>query len=166
MSSHITTKCIEYQSKWCQEKGACGYFAIKLEGDKLAKSHIAPRVAWELLNGPIPKGMLVCHKCDNRPCINIDHLFLGTHKDNAKDMIQKGRGLKGRPYVGKKNGRSTGTTYTKVFRKDGTKVSEVCKYGHLYAKVGKTLQNQCAECGRINARNQYDKKKVADGSTR
>lgn len=49
------------------------------------------RVAWELVNGPIPDGMHVCHHCDNPPCCNVDHLFLGTDADNNADMIAKGR---------------------------------------------------------------------------
>ena len=54
------------------------------------------RVAYELNHGPIPKGMCVCHTCDNRKCIRPDHLFLGTKADNLEDMRAKGRQAKGK----------------------------------------------------------------------
>lgn len=63
-----------------------GYGVLHAEGEKRAH-----RVAWALFNGPIPTGMHVLHKCDVRCCVNPDHLFLGTHKDNMRDMAQKGR---------------------------------------------------------------------------
>ena len=49
------------------------------------------RIAWEAARGPIPEGMVVCHHCDNPPCVNIEHLFLGTQADNLRDMRSKGR---------------------------------------------------------------------------
>jgi hypothetical protein len=56
------------------------------------------RVAWELTNGPIPLGQCVLHRCDNPPCCNPKHLFLGTQDDNMADMASKGRGV-GRPKI-------------------------------------------------------------------
>jgi hypothetical protein len=46
---------------------------------------------WEQINGPVPKGLEVCHHCDNRFCFRYDHLFLGTRGDNARDAAAKGR---------------------------------------------------------------------------
>jgi hypothetical protein len=49
-------------------------------------------MAWQLMKGPIPQGKWVLHNCDNRLCVNPDHLFLGTHTDNMRDMHRKARG--------------------------------------------------------------------------
>lgn len=48
-------------------------------------------IAWVSKNGPLPDGMQACHRCDNRPCCNPDHLFPGTQSDNIQDAMKKGR---------------------------------------------------------------------------
>lgn len=63
-----------------------GYGRRKAFGEQMAH-----RAAWVEVHGPIPEGMSVLHRCDNPPCINVDHLFLGTQSDNVKDMNAKGR---------------------------------------------------------------------------
>lgn len=70
-----------------------GYGQINRGGVKWG----AHRWIWTQVYGDIPKGLYVCHTCDNKKCINPEHLFLGTQLDNMKDMYAKGRqGRKGR----------------------------------------------------------------------
>lgn len=64
-----------------------------------SKIVLAHRFAYERAIGPIPRGMLVCHRCDNRLCCNAAHLFIGTAKDNHLDMVSKGRAEACRPPV-------------------------------------------------------------------
>ena len=69
---------------------------IHHSGYGMYRSGFAHRFSYAVANGPIPDGLWVLHKCDNRKCVNPSHLFLGTRQDNVDDMMAKGRGNKAR----------------------------------------------------------------------
>lgn len=75
---------------WFGTKNESGYgnLIIGGRGGKMMKSH---RLSWLINRGDIGEGLCVLHKCDNPACVNPKHLFLGTKKDNTRDMIAKGR---------------------------------------------------------------------------
>ncbi len=77
--------------EWSGCRTAQGYGQLRV-GNRSLNAH---RLSWEMHVGPIPEGMLVCHHCDNRPCVNPAHLFVGDYKDNARDMVNKGRDYRG-----------------------------------------------------------------------
>lgn len=82
------TGCLEFAGK--RNRQGYGYLSLgPRENRKYIRAH---RLAWELNNGPIPEGLDLCHRCDNPPCCNPEHLFPGTRLDNMRDMAQKGRG--------------------------------------------------------------------------
>ncbi len=76
---------------WRGQLNQSGYGILWLAG----RARLAHRVAWLFFHGEIPLGLLVCHKCDVRACVNPEHLFLGTHTDNARDREEKGRSMLG-----------------------------------------------------------------------
>jgi hypothetical protein len=117
--------------------GRSGYGEICAKG----KIRYAHRAAWEEANGPIPPGMFVLHRCDNPPCREPRHLFIGTQRDNMRDMVAKGRHRGGPP------------------RK------EACSNGHPLTgdnviRMGKQNKIRCRTCRENRA------VKVAKGPTR
>jgi|1185.fasta_scaffold02358_2 hypothetical protein len=72
---------------WQGTRRRKGYGQISAEG-RVVSTH---RLAYRLAHGEIPDGMVVRHRCDNPPCINPDHLEVGTHADNSRDMVERGR---------------------------------------------------------------------------
>ena len=113
------------------------------------------RASYEVYIGPIPKGMLVCHTCDNPPCFNPDHLFLGTHKDNMKDMQSKGR--TGKKY-GEENPHSKLTneqideirkTHIATYQggRGGNTVELAEKYGVSRQYIGQIVKNKWRKNG-------------------
>jgi hypothetical protein len=93
------------------------------------KSTAAHRTGWILFRGPVPAGMRVLHACDNPPCVNLDHLYLGTQKDNARDMVARGR------YA------------------SGNAAKTHCKRGHEFTPENTTRNRlghrRCRECRKI-----------------
>ena len=67
-----------------------GYGEMRI-GGRVGRSVRAHRLAWQLTNGPIPDGLHVLHTCDNPPCVNPAHLWVGTNQDNVDDRERKGR---------------------------------------------------------------------------
>jgi hypothetical protein len=72
---------------WQGSKTGKGYGSIYRDGRRV----MAHRAAWEMVHGPIPANLCICHHCDTPACVNPAHLFLGTAKDNVQDCIAKGR---------------------------------------------------------------------------
>lgn len=73
---------------WTASTQAYGHGQLRIDG----RSIFAHRISWEVANlQSIPQGMCGCHKCDNPPCVNPDHIFIGTHTDNMQDAWRKGR---------------------------------------------------------------------------
>lgn len=121
--------------------GSHGYPQIQINKQKRTLN----RVIYEQVNGLIPKGFVICHKCDIRMCINPEHLFLGTQIDNMKDMCRKGRHVQGEEFGdtrrGELNGRAKiNADMVKEIRQNNEKLS-CSKAGEKYGLTGSTIHN-------------------------
>lgn len=106
--------------EWTGYTNPDGYGWTSFNGTTLS-TH---RLSWKFHNGDIPKDLKVLHKCDNRPCINPDHLFLGTQADNVRDMDKKKRRVS---LSGENNSQA------KLTLKQVGSIKELCEQG-VYAK--------------------------------
>lgn len=134
---------------WTAARGAgkfdYGYFWT--DSKKLVKAH---RYSYALANGPIPEGMVICHRCDNPPCVRPDHLFLGTQKDNIRDMDAKGRGRR----MAKRTHCPKGHPYDEAntaLRKDGAQACRACRKlwreTSRARRVAESAGVACPQCG-------------------
>ena len=111
-----STGCMEWQGYI----GTDGYGSVAiLKKYKHAHLHV-----WEILHNELTQNIHVLHKCDNRKCINPEHLFLGTHQDNVKDMVSKGRQA-----VGGNHGKC------KIHGEKKRQLIEMAKKGVLYKEI-------------------------------
>lgn len=106
------------------------------------QSWYAHRLSYFSFKGVINKGMDVCHSCDNRKCVNPEHLFLGTRKDNMEDAVSKGRQAKG-----------FSLPQTKLSESDKLEILNLIRQGYKYPMIAKKYMVTRHTVGRIAINN-------------
>lgn len=109
----------------------------------LGKGYLAHRLVYILEKGKIPDNIVIRHTCDNRICCNVNHMVLGTNKDNSGDMVSRGRSLKGEK---QHNAKLTEATVKLIKQRYETeKISQVKlakEYGISRAQVGRIVRGE------------------------
>lgn len=121
---YLENGCWDWDSTYRSETGYPMFYWGNEEGKE--KTMKASRASYILHKGPIPEGMCVCHACDNRDCVNPEHLWLGTHQDNMDDRSTKGRTSKGAHRYNFKQNEELIAQVT-VLRNLGDSVASICK---------------------------------------
>jgi hypothetical protein len=117
--------------EWQGDKDRDGYGVISW----LKRPVRVHRLAWLLLRGAIPENLCVLHHCDNPVCVNPEHLFLGTHRDNNLDMRAKGR--ENRNYEGFERARGSSNGNAKLEEEDIQVIKELHSSGHSLRQIGR-----------------------------
>ena len=112
--------------EWIAARASTGYGVIQWPNAQgVLRVTGAHRVSYSLAHGNIPDGLYVCHRCDNRGCVNPAHLFLGAHRDNIADMVGKRRNVVPvSPHLGKTH----------------------CKHGHEFSPENTRVTKQGRQC--------------------
>lgn len=125
------------------ELNRAGYLLLCRSGKKVG----AHRLVYEHFYGPIPDGMLVCHHCDNPPCLNPEDFFIGTDADNSRDMAQKGRSHK---TYGQTWSRGEKNSHVKLTADQVYIIREKYRTGdYTYKELGKECGVNTSQIGRI-----------------
>lgn len=143
---------------WMRSGVPKGYGVMWYEG----KQQYVHRLSWVANNGPIPDGIMVCHHCDNPACINPNHLFLGTAKQNSEDMVKKGRANGGAP-SGDKNPASINPEIVQGIKNGNAKLTDedvrdirsLCEFGILQKDIAYVFGIRQCHVSRINKRQSW-----------